>query len=314
MSQRTESKTNHAIPRACGLIVIEVVNSNPNGDPDRDSDPRQRPDGLGEISPVSFKRKLRDIVEAKAQEIWPKVKNRLENRSVAIKDADYDILEKRGRVRKDIVREIQEGKFDDKYWDARLFGNTFLESKEKTEKDLGRKLIDEEWATLRRNIKSGVVQFGMAISLRPVEIRRHTETNKAGVESEKASGMAPLGCRYVVHGIYTMPFFVNPQSAHYSKCRQADLELMLQLIPAAYPLTASKARPCVSVRFAHYLEHVDALGSFPDLRVLEKLTQLAEQKTWTEGDAKRFLSEEALRFARYRELVSGTEITPDQVK
>src|SRR5437667_4629090 len=84
MSQSTESKTNHGIPRACGLLVIEVENSNPNGDPDRDSDPRQRPDGLGEISPVSFKRKLRDIVEAKAQGIWPKLTERLKGRSVTI--------------------------------------------------------------------------------------------------------------------------------------------------------------------------------------------------------------------------------------
>jgi len=314
MSETTEPKINHAIPRACGLLVIEVENSNPNGDPDRDSDPRQRPDGLGEISPVSFKRKLRDIVEAKAEAIWPAVTARLKERNVILTDGHYDILEKRGRDRKTIAKEIQDGTFDDKYWDARLFGNTFLESKEKTEKELGRKLANEEWATLRRNIKSGPVQFGMGISIKPVEIRRHTETNKAGVESDKASGMAPLGCRYVVHGIYVMPFFVNPHSAHYSKCRVADLELMLQLIPAAYPLTASKARPSVSIRFAHYLEHVDALGSFPDLRVLEALKQKAESLAWSETDAKRFLSEIAPKFARYRELVSGMKITQEQLK
>lgn len=51
------------IRRATGLLVIEVVNSNPNGDPDRASDPRQRPNGCGEISPVSFKRKLRDLLD-----------------------------------------------------------------------------------------------------------------------------------------------------------------------------------------------------------------------------------------------------------
>lgn len=49
--------------RATGLLVIEVVNSNANGDPDRESDPRQRPNGLGEISPVSFKRKVRDLLD-----------------------------------------------------------------------------------------------------------------------------------------------------------------------------------------------------------------------------------------------------------
>ena len=30
---------NPQIVRATGLLVIEVVNSNPNGDPDRESDP-----------------------------------------------------------------------------------------------------------------------------------------------------------------------------------------------------------------------------------------------------------------------------------
>ena len=51
------------LKRVTGLLVIEVVNSNPNGDPDRESDPRQRPNGRGEISPVSFKRKLRDLID-----------------------------------------------------------------------------------------------------------------------------------------------------------------------------------------------------------------------------------------------------------
>ena len=46
--------------RATGLLVIEVINSNPNGNPDQESDPRQRPDERGMISPVSYKRKLRD--------------------------------------------------------------------------------------------------------------------------------------------------------------------------------------------------------------------------------------------------------------
>ena len=41
------------VKRYTGLLIIEVINSNPNGDPDRESDPRQRPDGRGEISPVS---------------------------------------------------------------------------------------------------------------------------------------------------------------------------------------------------------------------------------------------------------------------
>ena len=66
----SREKANDKPNRATGLLVIEVVNSNPNGDPDRESDPRQRPDSRGEISPVSFKRKLRDLVEEKQGPVW----------------------------------------------------------------------------------------------------------------------------------------------------------------------------------------------------------------------------------------------------
>ena len=47
------SKDKEFLNRGTGLLIVEVVNSNPNGDPDQESDPRQRPDGKGEISPVS---------------------------------------------------------------------------------------------------------------------------------------------------------------------------------------------------------------------------------------------------------------------
>ena len=66
------------INRATGLLVLEVVNSNPNGDPERERDPRQRANGHGEISPVSFKRKLRDLVEAKDQPVFQSLKARLQ--------------------------------------------------------------------------------------------------------------------------------------------------------------------------------------------------------------------------------------------
>ena len=49
--------------RGTGLLIIEVCGSNPNGDPDAEGEPRTiGADRRGLISPVSFKRKLRDIV------------------------------------------------------------------------------------------------------------------------------------------------------------------------------------------------------------------------------------------------------------
>lgn len=244
----TPEKTNTVL-RATGLLVIEVINSNPNGDPDRESDPRQRGDGRGEISPVSFKRKIRDLIDDKDGPVWSHLKNRF-----ALNDDEYRILESRGRVRKDIERELAEGTFTRKYWDGRVFGNTFLEEGAST------------------FIKTGVVQFGLGVSLAPIDIRRITTTNKAGVQEEKDRGMAPLGYRVVQHGVYCMPFFVNPTAAVKSGCTRRDIDVMLAAIPYAYTHTASYIRSFVEIRKAWYMEHTSPLGSCSDFALIEALT------------------------------------------
>ncbi len=54
---------NTSFNRHVGLLVLDVTMSNPNGDPDMEPEPRTRElDGLGMISPVSLKRKFRDLV------------------------------------------------------------------------------------------------------------------------------------------------------------------------------------------------------------------------------------------------------------
>ncbi len=248
----TETHSNHTeLVRATGLLVIEVVNSNPNGDPDNESEPRTRVGDRGEISPVSFKRKLRDLVEQKDGPVWQEIAGRFEP---ALNPEEFEILEKRGRDRKKIESEIKDGSFVGHYWDARLFGNTFLEEGSST------------------SISTGVVQFGMGISVAPVEIQRHTLTNKSGVQEGKDRGMAPLGYRVVQHGVYCMPFFVNPSAASKSGCTRRDLELMLQAIPYAYAHTASFVRPDVRIRHAWYVKHKTRLGSCPDSSLIDSLT------------------------------------------
>jgi CRISPR-associated protein Csd2 len=236
--------------RLTGLLIIEVVNSNPNGNPDQESDPRLRPDNRGMISPVSFKRKLRDLVEDKEGPVWKALSEELK-----ISDDRFAVLESRGRDRTAIEKEAKdEEKFKAKYWDARVFGTTFLE------KEGG------------SAIKTGVVQFGVGVSVSPLEIERMTTTSKAGVESDKDRGMAPLAFRVVLHGVYAMPYFVNPTAARKSGCDIGDIELMKRLIPYAYTHTASYVRPSVTIRHAWHIEHKSALGSCPDHLMIDALT------------------------------------------
>jgi CRISPR-associated protein Csd2 len=261
---------NTDINRATGLLIIEVINSNPNGDPDRESDPRQRPDGRGEISPVSFKRKLRDLVEDKEGTVWRQLKD-----AIKLDPELFHILESRGRDRGQITKELGNGAvtFKAKYWDGRVFGNTFLEG----EMDKG-------------TIKTGVVQFGLGLSVAPIEIERHTNTNKAGVQEGKNQGMAPMGYRFVPHGVYWMPFFVNPSMAHKSGCTAIDIELLKKLIPHAYAHTRSHARPFLELRHAWYCEHTNPLGSCSDYALIDALKpkkkgdQNASSKLWDDYD------------------------------
>ena len=294
------------IKRVTGLLVIEVVNSNPNGNPDQESDPRVRSNGLGEISPVSFKRKLRDLVEWQEGPVYNYA---VENLTNVLEGYEFQILEARGRDRNSIVKELnagqEEGKFSQekfltspfvrKYWDGRLFGNTFLE-------DGGEKGF----------IKTGVAQFGMGLSICPVIIQRQTNTNKAGVQKDKKGGMAPLAYRVVEHGVYVMPFFVNPSLAHNSGCKACDVELLRKLIPYAYEHTRSAIRPDVRIRHAWWMEHRSPLGSCPDYKLIDALTpkrkgddDSAPSESWSDYDVPSGLPEDLYKKVDCVDLIEG---------
>jgi Cas7 group CRISPR-associated protein Csh2 len=287
----SEQDRNSAINRAVGLLVIEVRESNPNGDPDQEGEPRQRShDQRGYISPVSFKRKLRDLVENKDGPVWQSESARL-----GLDPNEFEILESRGRNRKEIdgLMRTDFRAFQRKYWDGRLFGNTFLE---------------KEGAD---TIRTGVAQFGVAVSVAPVRIERSTNTSKAGVQEGKDRGMAPLGFRVVEHGVYCMSFFVNPSNASKSGCTPRDIDLMLALIPYAYAHTASSIRNSVEIRHAWYIEHKSPLGSCSDFQLIDILTprrigdRNAPSETWSDYEVPDDIGPLRARVAEFRDLMNG---------
>jgi CRISPR-associated protein Csd2 len=273
---------NDNIKRVTGLLIIEAVNSNPNGNPDQESDPRVRGNGQGEISPVSFKRKLRDLMELTEGPVCQNVLNNLPN----VPDGyQFKISESRENDLKTIKKEMGDhtkynedkflqSDFVKKYWDARLFGNTFLES-----------------GGHKGYIKTGIVQLGMGLSVASVLIQRHTNTKKMAVQEGKGSGMAPLAYRVVEHGVYVMPFYINPSLAKKSGCKSCDVELLKRLIPYAYDHTRSAIRPDVRIRHAWWMEHKNPLGSCPDYLLVDALTPkrkgddpLAPSTSWEDYD------------------------------
>lgn len=251
------NKEQNLVPRITGLLLLEVRKSNPNGDPERESSPRQRPDGKGEISPVSIKRKLRDLVLEKDGVVWQEISQGF---TPSLDAEHFQILESRGRNRDEIKKKMEskDGKlgqaFIDAYWDGRLFGNTFLEEGGSD------------------SIRSGVAHFGVGVSLAPIDIEFSTWTSKSGVEAGKDRGMAPMAFRVVKHGLYAVPFFANPNLAHKTGCTAQDVDLMLRLLKHAYSGTRSVVRTMVDVVHAHTFIHNSRAGSVSDFALLDALT------------------------------------------
>jgi Cas7 group CRISPR-associated protein Csh2 len=213
------------------------------------------------ITSVSFKRKIRDLVLRKDEPVWKKVAKEL---GIHDRADDFDILERRGISRSEVNTQLNSNfkGFKKKYWDARIFGNTFLEE------------------GVGDTIRAGIVHFGLAVSVSPIRVHRLTQTKLAPAEGGKAGeqgpsrGMAPLAHRVVEHGLYGMPFFVNPTGAQGERgtgCTALDIVLLLKLIRYAYSHTKSDIRPLVEVRRAWYAEHDDDLGSFSEFEFIEKL-------------------------------------------
>jgi CRISPR-associated protein Csd2 len=273
--------------RGTGLLILEVINSNPNGDPDRESDPRLRRDQRGEISPVSFKRKVRDLVERKDGPVWQMV-----SKSQNLDAKRFMISESRETELKE-VRNLSEAQFTERFWDGRIFGNTELEK--------GRNIP----------VKTGVVQFGLGVSVAPVSVERLTTTNPA-VGADKTRGMAPLAFRVVEHGVYCMPFFVNTTAAYKTGCEEADIDVLLQIIPYAYTHTASYIRPQVGIRHAWYAEHKSPLGSCSDFDLISELTPIKKSDPerpstkWEDYEVPSHLSEKlSSKILSLRDLMEG---------
>ena len=222
-----------------GLLVLEVIDSNPNGDPDRENAPRQRDNGLGEISAVSVKRKLRDLIEFKENNfIWEEVGADLD-----LDSDEYCIFESPSinRAAAEKLAKNDPDAFLNKYWDVRVFGTTFAKAE---------------------FIRTGPVHFGVGRSVSPIKTLEETFTKKAPVEDGKKRAMAPQAFKIVEYGIYTVPLFFSPQVAVHTKFRKKDMELFFKLIPYMYEHTRSMIRSQINILHTHVGWHSNKTGMF----------------------------------------------------
>lgn len=213
-----------------GILLIENVNSNPNGDPDNDGAPRTFEGTLtGAISAVSIKRKLRDHILLRT----PTFLEACEKVGITPDEiqANYNIYVEPSKTAEEYKKILSKDpdNFLDTYVDARVFGNTLLGSEDETTKK------DQK----PKPRAGGPFYINMAESLQPIETYIGTTTRAQGMDGNKTQGIAPDSMKLVRYGLYMARFGFHPDTASIHRTRDKDVALIIELLPHIYNFKAA---------------------------------------------------------------------------
>lgn len=249
------------------ILLFDVKDGNPNGDPDAGNLPRlDAESGHGLVTDVCLKRKVRNFVglvknEQPPYEIYVKEKAILNNQNkrayVAI--GREDALEGDGKKRKggDAVEDAKKWMCAN-FFDVRGFG-----------------------AVMSTGINCGQVrgpiQMTFARSVEPVISQEHSITRMAvatEAEAEKQEGdNRTMGRKHTVpYGLYRGHGFVSSFLAKQTGFGEGDLELFWQALGQMFEHDRSAARGQMATRGLYVFEHDSELGNAPAHALFERLT------------------------------------------
>ncbi len=240
------------------VLLFDVKDGNPNGDPDAGNLPRLDAEtGHGLVTDVSLKRKVRNYVgmareEEPPFEIYVKEKailNRQHERAYRGIDR-ADLLEGDGKKRKggDAVDDAQSWMCRN-FYDVRTFGAVMS-----TGVNCGQ--------------VRGPVQLTFARSVVPVVALEHSITRMAvatEAEAEKQQGdNRTMGRKFTVpYGLYRAHGFVSAHLAKKTGFDEDDLELLWESLGSMFEHDRSAARGEMATRGLYVFEHESELGDAP---------------------------------------------------
>lgn len=241
------------------LLIFDVQDGNPNGDPDAGNLPRiDAETGRGLVTDVCLKRKVRNYVALKEctkppYDIYIKEKailNQLHEAAYKAIGAE-DALKGADKKRKggDKVNEARDHMCAT-YYDVRTFG-----------------------AVMSTGINCGQVrgpvQMTFARSVDPIVTLEHSITRMAvatEAEAEKQQGdNRTMGRKMTVpYGIYVAHGFISAHLAAQTGFSETDLELLLEALSGQmFEHDRSAARGLMATRKLFVFKHQDALGNAP---------------------------------------------------
>lgn len=247
------------------VVLFDVENGNPNGDPDSGNMPRIDPEtNLGIVTDVCLKRKIRNYVETLKEDkpgyrIYIKDNIPL-NRSDAEAYAYVGVDEKsiKEAKKKD---DALDGKIRDfmcsNFFDIRTFGavmTTFVK------------------AALNCGQVRGPVQLGFARSVEPVIPQEITITRVAiTTEADAEKKGTEMGRKYVVpYGLYRCEGYISANLARKTTgFSEEDLELFWDALLNMFEHDHSAARGKMAVRKLIVFKHDSELGNAPAWKLFD---------------------------------------------
>lgn len=254
------------------IYFFDVMDGNPNGDPDAGNMPRiDAETGMGIVTDVCLKRKVRNYIQIikncdECYDIFVKEKGIL-NKYI---DESYDQEEVKSKEKPEKKVEAARSWMCRKYYDVRTFGAVMS-----TGKNAGQ--------------VRGPIQLTFSRSLEPIVTLEHCITRMAvatEAEAEKQSGdNRTMGRKYTVpYGLYKTHGFVSAHLAAQTGFSKEDLELFWKALQEMFEHDHSAARGLMSARALIVFEHETALGNKPAHELFERVTWART----TEGPARSF--------------------------
>lgn len=241
------------------ILLFDVKNGNPNGDPDGGNMPRIDPEtGHGITTDVCLKRKVRNYVELAKEDqtpynIYIKEKSILTERRKPAYDAVAETKDKSEKISKARAWMCKN------FFDVRTFG-AVMSTKE------------NNCGQVR-----GPVQFSFSQSIDPIIPLEATITRMAVETRKEADAQGgdnrTMGRKtYVPYGLYEMHGFISAPLAKQTGFTEEDLKLFWDALLNMFDHDRSAARGEMATRKLIVFKHDGKLGNFPAQKLFDLVT------------------------------------------
>ena len=269
-------------------IILSVKNANPNGDPLNGNRPRVDYDGLGEITDVCLKRKIRDHLQSQGHLIFVQsdekktdgmtsLRNRAESDTHGLGEEAFkfdkpkknDKLEKKQKIHEENAqKKISSRQAACKKWlDVRAFGQLFAFSGGDEEEGVSIPI-------------RGPVTIQSAFSLSRVSITSTQITKSVSGEGDGDKRSSDtMGMKHRVdEAVYITYGAMTPQLAERTGFNNEDAETIKAVLPKLFEGDASSARPegSMSIDKVIWWQHSSKSGQYSSSKVHGSLRDIVQ--------------------------------------